>query len=327
MHAGKKTGCWWLACSLALAARLSVLASADAEPGGGIPADSSSSEVVESPESGSRSLEGFPVPEGIEYPWFMPMFGVELCSNIDGYLCGVGVRVGTKAYFLASYTSVNRTLDTLNAHSEDAGPGVFDFGSPGRVDISKRNLGDGSRWRPEFRRMIRHNIGLYVVYKRSLGTLMPETGYPNKVSAPLQTKKGEIKKDCFLLSYGHKRDGGDGIGAPMRYKNYVPVRRIKCEDYSCNMETVRGKDDSGNLGGYICGILSELGAPVVCGYGPEETVDYIVSEVEIYPKSNCTYDFKALEVSGYGQDIIDQVAKWEKNDEQTNKHRPPRYGR
>jgi hypothetical protein len=49
--------------------------------------------------------------------------------------------------------------------------------------------------------------------------------------------------------------------------------------------------------------------------------------VEINPRSNCTYDFKALEVSGYGQESIDQVAKWEKFDNNLNAHRPLRFGR
>jgi hypothetical protein len=320
MHTSEKTGFWRLACSLALVASLSVSAGADTESGGDIPADSNSTEIIESPENGSRSAEGFPVPEGIEYPWLMPMFGAELCSKIDGYLCGIGVRVGTKAYFLASVRSGCKVIKTLRALNQAAGPGVFDLNAPDRIDISHPNYGGGPYWKPEFKQMVRHNIGLYVIYLQSkIGpfSFTPERGYPNKKSAPLQTKKGAIKDDCFLLSYGHHEDGGKAIDAPMRYKNYVSVKRIKCNDYLCDMETVRDIDEKGNAGGSLCGTYSELGAPIVCGYGPEETVDYIVSGADISIETNCTYTFKALEVSGYGQEIIDQVAKFEKEDQQT----------
>jgi hypothetical protein len=330
MHASKKTGCWRLACSLALVVSLTVSAGADEEPGGGLRSGSNSTEVMESSESGSRSLRGFPVPRDYEdFPWFMPIFGVEMCSKLDGYLCGIGIRVGTKAYFLAAVASVSRVVDMLNEKKEDAGPGVFgiDRMRP-EIDISKRNNGDGSYWAPEFKKMVNHNIGLYQIYVRKLGYfLMPEGGYPNEVSAPLQTKKGEIKDDCRLVSYGENNFGNRGIDEPIRYRNYVPVKRIECKDYLCYMETERRRDKRGNAGGYLCSIYSELGAPIVCGWGPSKTVDYIVTEVEIIPKSNCTYDFKALEVSGYGQEIIDQVAEWEKSDKNLNKHRPLRFGR
>jgi hypothetical protein len=323
MHAGKKTGCWRLACSLALVASLSVSAGADADPDGGHAPDNNSTEAVESPESGSRSVEGHEVEDGFEYPWFMPMFGVKMCSNVDGYLCGIGIRVGTKAYFLAAATAASRVSETLNEVNEDAGPGVFGIDAPKRIDISKRPNGDGSYWKPEFKQMVRHNIGVYQIYVRKAGFFsMAEGGYPNKVSAPLQTKKGEIKKDCFLLSYGHGNDGDEGIEAPMRYKNYVPVKRIKCNDHLCDMKTETDTVGGANPGGFICGIYSELGAPIVCGYGPEETVDYIVSEVDKNSNSNCTSRFKALEVSGYGQKIIDNVAKWEEYDKNLNNHSP-----
>jgi hypothetical protein len=326
MHTSKKT--MRLACSLALIVSLSVSVGADAEPDGVIPASSNNTEFVKSPQRGRRSVGGHRVPAGIEYPWLMPMFGVEMCSEIDGYLCGIGIRVGTTAYFLASVVSAGQVTSTLRAYFADAGPGVFDLGAPDRIDISQPNDGDSSYWRPEFKQMIGHNIGLFQIYVRKAGFfLMAEGGYPNKVSAPLQTKESEFKKDCFLLSYGHRKDGDRGIDAPMRYKNYVPVKRIKCNDYLCDMETVIDIVGGGNPGGYICGAYSELGAPIVCGYGPEETVDYIVSEVETTSGSNCSNDFKALEVSGYGQKIIDQVAKWEKYDKNLNKHRPRGFGR
>jgi hypothetical protein len=38
---------------------------------------------------------------------------------------------------------------------------------------------------------------------------------------------------------GHEQNGDQGINAQRRYKNYVPVKRIKCKDYLCDMETVR----------------------------------------------------------------------------------------
>jgi hypothetical protein len=151
---------------------------------------------------------------------------------------------------------------------------------------------------------------------------MAEYGYPNKVPAPLQTKKGEIKDDCRLLSYGEYNDGNRGIDKPIRHRNHVPVKRIKCKDYLCDMETMRDGDSSGNPGGYLYGVYSEPGAPIVCGWGPSKTVDYIVTEAIRNTRSNCTYDFKALEVSGYGQEIIDNVAKWEKDDKNLNKHSP-----
>jgi hypothetical protein len=322
MHARKKIGCWRLACSLVLVASLSV-----SEPGGGIPAGKNITEVVESPESGSRSVQGYRVKSGFDYPWLMPMFGVKMCSDVDGYLCGIGIRVGTKAYFLAAVAAASRVTDTLNEVKEDAGPGVFGIEAPRRIDISKPYDGDGSYWRPEFKEMIDHNVGVYQIFVRKVGFfLMAEGGYPNKVSAPLQTKKGEIKKDCRLLSYGHGEDGDKGIDAPMRHLNFVPVKRIKCKNYLCDMETVTDIVDGGNPGGYICGIHSDLGAPIVCGYGPEKTVDYIVTVVEITPKFNCSSEFKALEVSGYGQEIIDKVAEWEKYDKNLNKHRPRGFG-
>jgi hypothetical protein len=175
---------------------------------------------------------------------------------------------------------VSRVTDTLNEAEEDAG--VFGIGAPDKIDISKPNNGDGSDRAPEYKLMVHHIIGLYQIYVRKAGyCLMAEGGYPNKVSAPLQTKKSEIKKDRFLLSYGI--NGVKGIDAPMRSRNCVLVKRIKCEDYLCDMETPQGIDDDNNPDGYLCGTYSKLGAPIVCGYGPEETVDYIVSEVEINP--------------------------------------------
>jgi hypothetical protein len=327
MHASK-TGCWQLVSSLALFASLTVSASANAEPRGGIPANSSNTEVVKSPQRTRRSEYGYPVPEGIEYPWFMPIFGVEMCSKLDGYLCGIGIRVGTKSYFLASVSSVERIKDTLQAYGEVAGPGVFEFNAPEMIDISQPNDGDGSSWSPRFIRMIDHNIGLYQVYVRRLGfILMPETRYPNKVSAPLQTKKGAIKDDCFLLSYGHDQDGGEGIEAPMRYKNYLPVKPDGCMNHSCRMILMPNEDE--NSEGFYCGVYSELGAPIVCGYGPEETVDYIVTEARKNRESNCGVDsLMVLEVSGYGQEIIDQVANWEKDDdERFNKQHILEWGR
>jgi hypothetical protein len=224
-------------------------------------------------------------------------------------ICGIGVRIGTTAYFLASATSANRVTDTLQAYGEDAGPGVFDLGVSDRIDISRPNDSDGSYWAPQFKQMVRHNIGLYQVYVRKLGFfLMPEGGYPNKVSAPLLTKKGAIKEDCFLLSYGHRQDGKKGIVAPVRYKNYVAVKRIKCKDDLCDMKTMRRRIEKDDEAGYLCGVFPELGAPVVYGYGQGKTVDYIVSEAKVSPRSNCTSEFKALEVR-HGQEIIDRVAE------------------
>jgi hypothetical protein len=82
-----------------------------------------------------------------------------------------------------------------------------------------------------------------------------------------------------------------------------------------------------NLSGYICCIYFKLGSPVVCGYGPEEIVDYNVAKVKIDPDDSCTSEFKALKVSGYGQEIIDRVAEWEKYEKKLNMHRPLRFGR
>jgi hypothetical protein len=163
MHASKKTGCWRLAYSLALVVSLNVSAGADAEPDGGLRSDSNSTEVIESPESGSRSVKGYPVPRGNDdFPWFMPIYGVGMCSKFDGYLCGIGIRVGTHSYFLASATSVSRVVDILNEKKEDAGPGVFGIDRVHEeIDVSTRNDGDGSYWAPEFKDMVNHNIGVY----------------------------------------------------------------------------------------------------------------------------------------------------------------------
>jgi hypothetical protein len=246
-----KTGFWRLACSLALAASLSVSAGADTEPGGDIPADSNSTEVVESPDDDSRSVKGYRVQNDSKYPWFMPMFGVEMCSKIDGCLCGIVIRVGTKVCSLAPVSSASRATDTLNEAKEDAGPGVFGIDAPDKIDISKPKGGD-SYWAPEFKQMVRHNIGLYQIYVQKAGYfLMPEGGYPNKVPRLLQTKKGEIKNDYRILSCGHRKDGDKGIDAPMRFKNHVPVKRIKCKDYLCNIETLQSIVDDNNPGRYL----------------------------------------------------------------------------
>jgi hypothetical protein len=114
----------------------------------------------------------------------------------------------------------------------------------------------------------------------------------------------EIKKVCSPLSYGHEQYNDKGIKAPMRYKNYAPVKRIKCKDYLCDMETVRGKDDEGNAGEYICGFFSSWARLLFAA--TDRSGLWIM-----YPDDDCTSEFKALEVSGYGQKIIDQVAKWE----------------
>jgi hypothetical protein len=227
-----KMECWWPACCLLVLAtsRLAVAADGAGEPeevrlAGGLstesgrgPATDNSSDnnktkVAERPEGGSRSerlalKKLHPAIHRIE--WAMPLFDVEQCGEQNGYLCGVGIRLGKHGYFLASSVSVLCTTESLSKlaknHTEPSG--AFRFGQAAQLDISKlNNDAEGSKYNPGFK-MIAHNIGVYIAQPR---VILPATPYEgqkplthllprNSTVAPIRSHQGE-PKNCMVLSY------------------------------------------------------------------------------------------------------------------------------
>jgi hypothetical protein len=285
-------------------------------------------ETAARPEDGSRSI-GIKLKqltesdiERLGYQWAMPLFGVEQCGEQDGYLCGIGVRLGKYGYFLASAGSVVRITETLGKQRRNGPPGVFRFGLPTELDISKpNNDAEGSRYNPSFKKMYAHNIGVYITQPREYLVKRPYTGRKifteflprNSARAPLRLDQGKLKKSCMVLSYGDNENGDKGVKAPIRHVSTAHARLIRCnEDHKCQFEAI---SDSGLTGAGLCGEFSELGAPVLCGEHNDQRIDYIVTNVRTAKKVDCKENFEALDLKFYAQEILDDVNKWESEDE------------
>jgi hypothetical protein len=147
---------------------------------------------------------------------------VQQCRQYDGYLCGIGIRLGKYGYFLASATSVLRITESLSERNTHGPPGVFRFGSPTQVDISKPdNDAEGSRYKPRFIKMYVHNIGVYKTQPHEFLLRRPyearRTFLPRNLAvAPLRSDQGEAE-NCMVLSYGDKKNRRQSAHTPSKY--------------------------------------------------------------------------------------------------------------
>jgi hypothetical protein len=157
VRANKKMERWWPICCLP-ASRLAVAADEpegvrlgtssggdlSAESSSGLATDGSSynddnnTEAAERLEGASRSdrLALQMLHHAIHrIEWTTPFIGVERCSELNGYLCGIGIRLGK---YGVSVLRITESLSRLcKQHAEP--PGAFRFGQTAEVDISRPN--------------------------------------------------------------------------------------------------------------------------------------------------------------------------------------------
>jgi hypothetical protein len=90
------------------------------------------------------------------------------------------------------------------------------------------------------------------------------------------------------------------------------ARLISCTDDLCSFEV---KSERGQKEAWLCGDRSELGAPVPCDEDKKQTINYIVTQLDRGRRHNCTEHFMALDVKFYAKEILDDVNKWDSEDE------------
>lgn len=184
----------------------------------------------------------------------MPMFGARTCTATDGHICGIGVRVRAE-YFLASNRAMAEVNLGLNLSNSPFGaPGVFKFNAPLEIDISQINK-DGWQWAPQHVKTYQGDIGLYRAAVRSSARhdvannvqWIPEAKDRHPLATPvrLETELNKSLSPCKLITYGAKEYASDCIKRPNRKLTAIRVEK----------------------------------APIVCGEGSQETVQFIVGHM------------------------------------------------
>ena len=244
--------------------------------------------------------------------WFVPLFGYEHCSEYDGYLCGIAVRLRTD-FILASSVSILIMTEQMNRSSTPGGPpGFFKFQAPDEVNVLEQN-NDDWEYVPDFRYSLMGNIGLYrASVRRELGGIYPiRRRYPITNSTVFEREARKGITNCRLLSYNNIGEDGKKFEKPIRKFSAIPL----VIDQPCDVKhmcVMRVDPDRKDLDDGLCGYYAEMGAPVVCGSEDQRAIRYLVTNVHVRDvETNCTPTFDVLYLPHFIDYLGEEMRRYE----------------